>query len=346
MEYEAGRPYAISIGFYPKPAARKPRRREVSEESLAAYQAAKRESLLTMQGRKELEDLRAQMNRLGAKDRKLIAVVDGSFMNGPVAKEPIPGVEIVGRVRGTARLRERLPQRVRRSFYGELLPTPDEFRQSAEVKWRSTVVYHGGKPRVVKFKEVPEVFWKDGTGKRPMRLIVVQGNPYKPKQKRMHRLKKRRNWYFRDPGYLLSTDRVNASEFLVQAYANRWQIEDLHRIIKTGLGAAHPQNTNFHSVERIPSALVAAYALLELAALRTFGPNWSQSVVPQTLSSWRKMRVKQVQGQPLTRRYSRRDLIMLLRNEVERAGMFEAKTLPSYAPRGWVLSARDTFNDR
>ena len=133
FEYQAGRPYAIPLGFYPKPAAKKPRGKGVGEEELAAYQAAKKATLLTTEGRKEIAFLRRSMDSLDQGFRKLIVVVDGSFMNGPVAKVPILGVELIGRVRSTIRLREKCPAGNGRAFYGDPLPTPEQYRLSPDL---------------------------------------------------------------------------------------------------------------------------------------------------------------------------------------------------------------------
>lgn len=346
FDFSAGRPYAIPIGFYPKPAAKKPRGKLLDEHQMAAYQAAKKATLLTTEARKEVEYIRMILDNQGHHDRIMLMVVDGSFMNGSVARVPIPRVEFIGRVRATIHLRALYRGDQPRTFYGERLPTPEEFRKSPDIPWKKSILFTGGEPRLVKFKVIEEVFWKDGTGKRPMRLIIIAGSPYNPRNKRSNRNKRRKNKYFREHGYLLTTDLVSDPPYLAQQYLNRWQIEDTHRALKSGLGVGHPQNTSYLAVERVPSALVASYSLLMLAVLKVYGPNWDSKVVPQSSASRRKMLRRKAEGKSITRRFSRQDYLMLLRNEIEKAGLFARQARPKFAPKGWCLSPRDTFADR
>jgi hypothetical protein len=82
---------------------------------------------------------------------------------------------------------------------------------------------------------------------------------------------------------------------LVQAYLDRWQIEVLHRDLKSGIGMGQCQVRKKHAVDRIHSGLAAAYAFLLIAILMTQGqqrtagfgqlPKWRQNLL-----KWRTRR--------------------------------------------------------
>jgi hypothetical protein len=68
---------------------------------------------------------------------------------------------------------------------------------------------------------------------RPRRLFVIAPTPYRK------RLSGR--WYYREPAYLLCTDRQNSPHQLLQIYFDRWQIEVNHREEKDTLGVGQAQ---------------------------------------------------------------------------------------------------------
>lgn len=346
LEYAAGRCYSIPVGFYPKPAAKKPRGKCLSDEDLAAYQAAKKSTLLTAQATQEMKDLRDQLNRLGFSKTQMLVVVDGSYMNGSCAAERIPGIDMVGRIRGTAQLFRKAEVKVRNQYYGEQLPTPQDYLQDKSLHWKKAVLWWCGMPLEIKFKEVMDVYWKQGTRKRPMRLLVVQGQPYQPKNKRKRKQRNSnpRKHAFHKPGFLLATDLTSDPKCLLQAYLDRWQVESTFKDLKTGLGVAHPQISNFDAVERIPSAMTAMYSLWMLAVLKTHGSAWSPNVVPLRSHQRRKIEARMAKGKIYARRFSQQDFIRLLRNDLERLELFGAGCLPGVAPEGWVLSSRASFS--
>lgn len=58
---------------------------------------------------------------------------------------------------------------------------------------------------------------------------------------------------------------------ITEAYLDRWQIEVLHRDLKSGIGMGQCQVRKKHAVDRIHSGLAAAYAFLLIATLMTQG---------------------------------------------------------------------------
>jgi hypothetical protein len=118
----------------------------------------------------------------------------------------------------------------------------------------------------------------------------------------LHRCRKR--MYYRDPAFLLTTDRQATARELLQAYFDRWQIEINHREEKDTLGIGQAQLRSPHSVPRQPAFGVAAYSALLLAALLAFGPCRGQAYQP--LPKWHKK----------AERPSCLDLITCLRTEM------------------------------
>ena len=68
------------------------------------------------------------------------------------------------------------------------------------------------------------------------------------------------------PAYLITTDLITSAQSLIQSYLDRWEIEVLHRELKSQVGLGQAQVWSDKSVPRLHPALVAAYALLKLAA--------------------------------------------------------------------------------
>src|SRR6202035_3916955 len=125
-------------------------------------------------------------------------------------------------------------------------------------------------------KEVASLHWQRGAKQRPLRLIVIAPTPYrKSKSKRL---------YYRDPAYLLTSDRRSSLKQLLQIYFDRWQIEVNHREEKDTLGVGQAQLWNVTSVPKQPVLAVAAYSALLLASLQAFGAERGEAYAP--LPKW------------------------------------------------------------
>ncbi len=85
-----------------------------------------------------------------------------------------------------------------RRFYAVEKFTPEQVRQD-QSDWKTTHIFYGGQRRPVRYKEGGPVYRQRGAKQRPLRLIVIAPTPYrKAKSKKL---------YYRDPAYLLTTDR-------------------------------------------------------------------------------------------------------------------------------------------
>lgn len=290
-------PRSLPIRFLEVPALKKPGKKASADERQAYRQAVKQHNLsrttVTL-----LEDVRRSADTAGLQTRTILAVGDGSFCNRTLFRQPIQGVEILARTRRDCRLCFAAPSGGRR-FYSTETFTPEHIRQQESLPWQTARIFHGGQWREVRYKEVDAIYWRNGGGKRPLRLLIVAPTPYSSgKGKRLH---------YRDPAFLLTTDRLLPASILLQGYFDRWQIEVNHREMKDTLGIGQAQGRNRLSVPRQPVLSVAAYSALLLAGILCFGDTRSDAF--PALPKWRRN----------ARRPSCLDLVTVLRQEVASA---------------------------
>jgi len=290
---------AISVVFELAPSAKKPGRKATPEQRAAFPQLQKAMSL-GQRAVRALADQRARLDLLGMLERKLLAVVDGGYTNRTVIRQ-LPGrVELIGRTRKDIALCRPAEPGNHRRVYGERLPTPEQIRRDDRVPYQTISLHYGGKMRQVRYKQVPNVLWRNGAARRLLRLFIIAPTPYHPPGPRTRRLD------YSDPAYLICTDLVSPAAFLLQSYLDRWQIEPLHRDLKTGLGLGQAQHWSDGAVPRIHGALVAAWSMLVLAALKAFGPARTNDFAP--LPPWRRTKPNH--------RASQNDLVQLLRADI------------------------------
>ena len=170
-----------------------------------------------------------------------------------------------------------MPARKGRRFYGQTKFTPEQVRRcDSRARWQKAQIFHGGAYREVRHKELAQVYWQGGSRKRPVRLLVVAPVGY--------RTSKNGRKYYRQPAYLLTTDRTTPAVELLQACFDRWGIEVNHRDEKEILGVGQAQVWNGHSVSKVPALLVARYSWLLLAGLKCYGhPNLRLPTLAQML---------------------------------------------------------------
>ncbi len=327
--YEAGHgARAISIDFELAPSAKKPGRRASAAE-LEAYRTAKETMSLPTRGVAALAALRSRLDRLGAADRPLLGVADGSYTNRRVLRGLPDRVDLLGRARKDMVLFAPARPGGRR-VYGERLPTPDAIRTDSSHPYQDAVCHYGGASRTVRYKERSHVLWRTGGRRRLLRLLILAPTPY-------HGPGRAGRWRYRDPAYLITTDLDSPAQALIQAYLDRWQIEVLHRDLKSGLGLGQAQVWSDEAVPRLHPAVVATYAMLTLAALDSYGPRRVADFPPLPL--WRRRKPQL--------RASQADLMTLLRNDLAIHGPLRPlppprlDTLPD-AP-GWALPPRETY---
>ncbi len=251
----------ISVGFELAPPPKKPKSKAPAE-AFAAYKEAKKTRSLTARGLEMLKQFRKDCDAEHL-TQDILAVGDGGYTNQTLL-QGLPGrMEFIGRVRKDIKLC--LPAVGKgRKVYGERLPTPEAFRTDVTLMEHTTTCFYGGKDRKLQFKELSGILWRSGAKRRRLRLIIVIPTPYRPPGCRTLK--------YDQPAYLITTDLTTSAQALIQAYLDRWEIEVLHRELKTHVGLGQAQVWSDKSVPRLHPTLVAAYALLKLAAMKAFGP--------------------------------------------------------------------------
>jgi len=285
---------ALPIRFQEVSRVKRPGKKATPEQQ-KQYKAALKVQNLSHSFVHMAKQLREPLDLAGGRDKILVLTADGSFCNRTCFAGVPERSVLLARARKDAKLCFRAPLPTRR-FYGQEKLSPEQVRKDESQAWKKTKIFYGGKRRTIRYKEVADVYWQRGAGKRPLRLFVVAPTPYRKSNSR--------KLYYRDPAYLLTTDLRSSAKQLLQIYFDRWQIEVNHREEKDTLGIGQAQLWNVTSVPKQPVLAVASYSALLLASLQAFGAERGTHYAE--LPKWRRN----------ARRPSCLDLITLLRKEM------------------------------
>ena len=285
---------ALPVRFEEAAPLKKPSRK-ADAEAWQEYKKMSKLHNLSQRFVQSVAPLRQALDEAGGAAKLLVLALDGSFCNRTCLHAPRDRTELIARARKDARLCFRAAQPSRR-FYALSTFTPEQVRQDESQPWKQTKLFYGGKRRRLRYKEVPQVYWRRGAGQIPLRLFIVAPTPY--------RKRKSSKLYYRQPAYLLTTDLKHSTPQLLQIYFDRWQIEVNHRDEKDTLGVGQAQLWNVDAVPKQPALVVAAYSALLLASLQAFGI--ARGEVYQALPRWRRH----------AHRPSCLDLVTLLRKEM------------------------------
>ena len=297
---EANEVRMIPVCFQDASTPRKPRKTAPPEVLELYKERMKQRNLntLAVENLHQLQEQRAAENSGSAP--ALHVLVDGSYTNKNVLRHLPENTTLIGRIRKDAKLSAKpdtQAARGRRRFYGADLPTPEEIRQDPDIAWITVRARASGKWRDFQVKTLSPVRWR-AAGELDLRLVVIRPVGY--------RLRRGARRLYTKPAYLICTDPKLSLEELLQEYIWRWDIEVNHRDEKTILGVGQAQVRNPHSVENVPAMAVAAYAMLQLAAIKAYGPGGKPAVIPE--AKWRKPGKK--------KRPSAQDLVNELRREL------------------------------
>jgi hypothetical protein len=266
---------SVPLRFEASPMLAKPGKKATAEQR-TEYKRNLKKRLGSVAARQVLLELREDFDQAGASARPLLAVLDGSFCNQVFFKEALPRIEVLCRCRKDAVLcLAQAPDAQLKGlqrFYDPKTFSPESVLQDQSIPFKSGAFFHGGRFHQIRYKELGQVFWRKGAGRRPLRLIVIAPTGY--------RLHQRGRLLYRQPAFLLTTDLVSPLEFLIASYLERWQIEINHREEKSTLGLGQAQVRHRRSVPRQPALVVAVYAMLLLAALRAYGPERTADYLP------------------------------------------------------------------
>jgi hypothetical protein len=254
---------AIPINMTHCPSPRKPSKK-ATEAEWEAYRHAAEISKISRKGAEAVKALREAMDHDGQMHRPLIISADGGFTNSTMIRNLPVRTTLIGRIRKDAKLYdlptpEQQKGRGRKRIYGSELPTPEEMRKDPTIPWQSVRAFAAGREFDFQIKTTAAVRWR-AAGERDLRLVIIRPLGY--------RLSKASRLLYRNPAYLICTDKALDLSQLLQDYLWRWEIEVNFRDQKTLLGTGQAQVRTPSAVERIPVFLAAAYAYLHLALHR------------------------------------------------------------------------------
>ncbi len=154
--------------------------------------------------------------------------------------------------------------------YGALAPHPSDWLHRG-LTWQRREVPVRGRLLTLKF-QVLGPFLREDLPERPLFLIVVKG---------LHRQigKRKPRWQHRKPAFYLVSAQLIAgtwqlplpTETVLAWLWQRWELEVAHREMKSGFGVGEMQCWNPHATIASVQWGVWVYALLVLAAYRTWG---------------------------------------------------------------------------
>lgn len=252
-------------------------------EAHAAYQAERTARNINVVGRERLAALRRQMDQNGSAARRLVASVDGRFTNATVLRHVPERTVLIGRVRKDSVFYyppTGQPERGRKRKYGVRSPPPEALLKDQTVSWQTVKAHAAGQTYEFKVKTLGPVDTAMDKGRQALRLVVVEPVPY--------RTSKRGKLERREPAYLICTDPDLPLEELLQTYLWRWDIEVNSRDEKTSLGVGQAQVRSEAANQNTPALAVAAYAMLLLAAVKTYGPEGKPDTFARPLWYQRK----------------------------------------------------------
>jgi hypothetical protein len=216
-----------------------------------------------------LRGLRQQLERCGRHSQRVLFVGDGHYDSLAVWQALPSGVTVLARSAKNRVLYHPPPkpqpsQRGRKRVYGERAATPQQVWQERR-GWQACTLEVRGRTRHLQVK-VRGVFLRKGAAHCPLFLIVVRGKDNARTR--------------REPlPFLVNARQANNGAWqlpfplktlLFWAW-QRWEIEVCHRELKSTFGLGNKQCFNPHAAVASVQWSAWVYALLLLAAYRTFG---------------------------------------------------------------------------
>jgi hypothetical protein len=222
-------------------------------------------------GTEQLGWLRQRLDEQGQQERQIVAVADGAYSSAGLWRSLPERTVLVARCaknRALFALPTEQPERGRKRCYGERLPTPEQERQQGR-GFRPVSIRVRGRTVTPRVKVVGPVLVRSAPD-CPLFLLVIAG--YRPTGGSRQRR--------RQPTQLL----VNAAqqpdgtwvlpmpveELLAWAW-QRWELEVMHRELKSGFGLGQQQQWSDAGVLGVVHWLTWLYATLILAGYRTWG---------------------------------------------------------------------------
>jgi hypothetical protein len=254
---------AIPVDLLHAPSPRKPTRRADAQQ-WQSWRALSAAATISRRGAERLTHLRQAIDEFaGGATRPLLVCADATFTNRTVLRALPPRTTLIGRIRKDARLyalptaEEENHGRGRHRCYGQLRPTPEQWRRDESIPWTTVQAFAAGNVHDFDIKFIQPLRWKHAGGERQLSLLIVRPIAY--------RLRKGAHLSYRNPAYLICSDPALAPQQILQAYLWRWEIELNFRDEKTLLGFGQPQVRSDPAVRTTATFFVFVYALLLLA---------------------------------------------------------------------------------
>ena len=265
----------VPVDWQEAPLPKKPSR-HADDQTQQAYVEARKQANINQVAAARMAHLRT------ATDRPIHWVSDGRFTNRTLLRRLPQNTLLIGRVRKDTKLYapcgEQPGKNGRPRRYGDTLPTPEQLRSDDTVAWRPVSAFAAEKRHDFKIKTQGPILARITGTDMLVRVVVIAPLGY--------HLRKGGKLLYRQPAYLICTDPEVPLEDLLQEYLWRWDIEVNFRDEKCLLGVSEAQVREPEAVRRQPACAVAAYALLLLAAHKTYGADKLPPAVP--LAKWRR----------------------------------------------------------
>ena len=245
---------SVPIDFKICPVLKKPSRK-ASEEEINAYKTLSKERTLSKQALERFKFLRQSMNNQGYSNKRILMVLDNAFCNQTVFKSNLVNINVLARARKDTKLCFAAKNGRSNQFFDLHSFCPEDVLKDTTIPWQYRVIRKKGRKIKVKCKEIKGCYWRTGSGRKPLRLIVIAALRYWKNNK----------WNHTDPAFLLTDDLEATLKELIQAYNNRWQIEINHWDEKDVFGLGDAQVRSPKSVERQLRSVVFAYSVVLVA---------------------------------------------------------------------------------
>ncbi len=282
---------AIPVDFKACPVPKKPRKGSPALQWKNWYRL-KEQSRMPEIGAQSLIQLRKTVDCCPrGNEKQIIVSIDGGFTNKTVFRKIPSRTVLIGRIRKDAKIyslpnpNTEVSKRGRKSYYGDMLPTPEQIRKDELIPWTPVKAFASGKMHTFQIKTIDPIRWM-GAGETNIKLVVIRPLSY--------RLTKRSRLLYRDPAYLICSDTELSIQKIIQNYVWRWEIELNFRDEKTLLGVGEAQTRTKKAANNAPEFMVAAYAMLLLACYRTYGvsadkalprPKWQKENPDQRITT-------------------------------------------------------------
>lgn len=268
----------VPVDFLHCPTPPKPAK-QATPEQLASYRQQCRQANLGTLAIERLKAIHASLpHDSTGQPREVRLLVDGHYTNRTVLRALPPETTLIGRLRKDAKLCYPAAVRPdgkpgRRALYGAPAPTPEQLRTDQSTAWETVSVFAAGAQHQCRVKTLSGLLWRTSGAQRRLKLVVVAPLHY--------RLRAGSKLLYRQPAFLLCTDPDLDTQQIVQNYVWRWDIEVNFHEEKSLLGIGQAQVRTPASTQHVPALLIAAYAMLLLASVRSLGQAEPPALLPR-----------------------------------------------------------------